>query len=139
MIIFSSLSISQDGFPGLTKNANKDNKIIPCGIEARQLLINKISDNKVKCKREGKDQYKRTLAECFVNNLSLSSYLVRKGYAFAYACAYDYAYDIANAYAYITDQVYSWLGRDKYKIAVFEPSLTRDASQFKYVSRGGQI
>ena len=35
-------------------------------------------------KKEGKDQYKRILAECFVNNLSLSSYLVRKGYAFAY-------------------------------------------------------
>ena len=70
--------------PELKQTCNKDKKIIPCGIEARKLLINKISDNNVKCKREGKDQYKRTLAECFVNNLSLSSYLVRKGYAFAY-------------------------------------------------------
>ena len=70
--------------PELKQTCNKDNKIIPCGIEARKLLIDKISDNKVKCKREGKDQYKRILAECFVNNLSLSSYLVRKGYAFAY-------------------------------------------------------
>ena len=57
-------------------DSNKDNKIIPCGIEARKLLIDKISDNKVKCKREGKDQYKRTLAECFVNNLSLSLSLI---------------------------------------------------------------
>ena len=70
--------------PELKQTCNKDNKIIPCGIEARKLLIDKISDNNVKCKREGKDQYKRTLAECFVNNISLSSYLVRKGYAFAY-------------------------------------------------------
>ena len=70
--------------PELKQTCNKDNKIILCGIEARKLLIDKISDNNVKCKREGKDQYKRTLAECFVNNLSLSSYLVRKGYAFAY-------------------------------------------------------
>ena len=70
--------------PELKQTCNKDNKIIPCGINARKLLIDKISDNKVKCKREGKDQYKRILAECFVNNLSLSSYLVRKGYAFAY-------------------------------------------------------
>ena len=70
--------------PELKQTCNKDNKIIPCGIEARKLLIDKISDNKVKCKREGKDQYKRILAECFVNNLSLSSYLVKKGYAFAY-------------------------------------------------------
>ena len=70
--------------PELKQTCNKDNKIIPCGIDARKLLIDKISDNNVKCKREGTDQYKRTLAECFVNDLSLSSYLVRKGYAFAY-------------------------------------------------------
>ena len=70
--------------PELKQTCNKDNKIIPCGIEARKLLIDKISNHKVKCKKEGKDQYKRTLAECFVNNISLSSYLVRKGYAFAY-------------------------------------------------------
>ena len=70
--------------PELKQTCNKDNKIIPCGIEARKLLIDKISDNIVTCKREGKDQYKRTLAECFVKDLSLSSFLVREGYAFAY-------------------------------------------------------
>ena len=31
-----------------------------------------------------KDFYKRTLAECFVNGESLSKFLVRSGYAFAY-------------------------------------------------------
>ena len=36
------------------------------------------------CIREGKDQYNRSLAECFVNNQSLSSFLVRSGYAFAF-------------------------------------------------------
>ena len=55
-----------------------------CGITAKQILIDKIADNNVNCINEGKDQYKRTLAECFVNNESLSSYLVRSGYAFAY-------------------------------------------------------
>ena len=55
-----------------------------CGMTAKKILIDKIGNNTVKCISEGKDQYKRTLAECFVNNLSLSSYLVRKGYAFAY-------------------------------------------------------
>ena len=55
-----------------------------CGVTAKQILINKIGNNNVKCISEGKDQYKRTLAECFVNNESLSSYLVRSGYAFAY-------------------------------------------------------
>ena len=55
-----------------------------CGKEAKQILIDKIANNKVTCIREGKDRYKRTLAECFVNKESLSSYLVRSGYAFAY-------------------------------------------------------
>ena len=70
--------------PELKQTCNKNNEIINCGIQARQLLINKIGKNKVNCIREGKDQYKRTLAECFVNDLSLSRFLVREGYAFAY-------------------------------------------------------
>ena len=55
-----------------------------CGIKAKQILIDKIAENKVSCVTEGKDRYKRTLAECFVNKESLSRYLVRSGYAFAY-------------------------------------------------------
>ena len=70
--------------PELKQTCNKNNEIIYCGIKARQLLIDKIDKNKVRCVREGKDQYKRTLAECFINDLSLSRFLVREGYAFAY-------------------------------------------------------
>jgi endonuclease YncB( thermonuclease family) len=70
--------------PELKQTCNKNNEIIYCGIQARQLLINKIGKKKVNCVKEGKDQYKRTLAECFVNDLSLSRFLVREGYAFAY-------------------------------------------------------
>ena len=70
--------------PELKQTCNKDNEIIYCGIKARQLLIDKIGKNKIICIREGKDQYKRTLAECFVNDLSLSRFLVREGYAFAF-------------------------------------------------------
>ena len=70
--------------PEIKQTCNKNDEVIPCGIEAKKLLTDKIGNNKVNCIKEGKDQYKRTLAECFVNNLSLSSYLVRKGYAFAY-------------------------------------------------------
>ena len=55
-----------------------------CGIMAKQILIDKIGNNNVECISEGKDQYKRILAECFVNDASLSSYLVKSGYAFAY-------------------------------------------------------
>ena len=70
--------------PELKQTCKKNSEIIYCGIEARQLLINKIGKDKVICVREGKDQYKRTLAECFVNDISLSRFLVREGYAFAY-------------------------------------------------------
>jgi endonuclease YncB( thermonuclease family) len=55
-----------------------------CGVTAKKILIDKIANKTVECISQGKDQYKRTLAECFVNNESLSSYLVRSGYAFAY-------------------------------------------------------
>ncbi len=70
--------------PELKQMCTKDGVKNSCGIKAKQILIDKIADNNVYCVKEGKDQYKRTLAECFVNNKSLSSYLVRSGYAFAY-------------------------------------------------------
>ena len=70
--------------PELKQTCVKEGLTEPCGVTAKEILIKKIGDNKVECINEGKDQYKRTLAECFVNNKSLSSYLVRSGYAFAY-------------------------------------------------------
>ena len=70
--------------PEIKQTCNKNNEIIKCGIQAKELLINKIGNNKVKCVKNGIDKYNRILAECFVNNQSLSKYLVREGYAFAY-------------------------------------------------------
>ena len=70
--------------PELKQTCNKNNETIKCGIQAKELLINKIGNNKVKCIKNGLDKYNRILAECFVNNQSLSKYLVREGYAFAY-------------------------------------------------------
>ena len=70
--------------PELKQTCIKDGVENPCGVTAKEILVNKIRNNIVKCISEGKDQYKRTLAECFVNNDSISSFLVRSGYAFAY-------------------------------------------------------
>ncbi|MDC0404501.1 thermonuclease family protein [Candidatus Pelagibacter sp.] len=70
--------------PELKQTCLKEGVKDLCGVSAKQILIDKIGNNNVKCISDGKDQYKRTLAECFVNNESLSSYLVRSGYAFAY-------------------------------------------------------
>ena len=70
--------------PELKQTCIKDGVEDFCGVTAKLILINKIGNNTVECISEGRDQYKRILAECFVNNESLSSYLVRSGYAFAY-------------------------------------------------------
>ncbi len=70
--------------PELQQTCQKNNKIYYCGIKAKRILIRKIGKNIPKCIKEGKDIYKRTLAECFINGESLSAFLVRSGYAFAY-------------------------------------------------------
>ena len=70
--------------PELKQTCLKDGQEVPCGMTARRLLAEKISNATVECISEGKDTYKRTLAECFVNGESLSKFLVRSGYAFAY-------------------------------------------------------
>ena len=70
--------------PEMKQTCIENGIINPCGVTAKKILMDKISNNEVICISEGKDQYKRTLAECFVNDESLSSYLVRSGYAFAY-------------------------------------------------------
>ena len=52
---------------------------------AKDKLKEKITNNILICVREkNKDKYRRTVAECFINGESLSTFLVRRGYAFAY-------------------------------------------------------
>ena len=70
--------------PELKQTCFKDEQEVSCGKFAKMLLKKKIGNKIPKCIREGKDIYKRTLAECFVDGESLSSFLVRSGYAFAY-------------------------------------------------------
>ena len=70
--------------PELKQTCMKDEQKVFCGMFAKMLLINKIGNETPKCISEGKDAYKRTLAECFINGESLSVFLVRSGYAFAY-------------------------------------------------------
>ena len=70
--------------PELKQTCLKDDQEVPCGMTAKKLLTEKIGNATIECISEGKDTYKRTLAECFVNGESLSKFLVRSGYAFAY-------------------------------------------------------
>ena len=70
--------------PELKQTCIQDDQELDCGMSAKMLLVKKIGNNTPECISEGKDVYKRTLAECFINGESLSSFLVRSGYAFAY-------------------------------------------------------
>ena len=70
--------------PELNQDCFKNGKKILCGVLAKKALLKKIGNKVPKCIIEGKDIYKRILAECFVNGDSLSKFLVRNGYAFAY-------------------------------------------------------
>ena len=70
--------------PELKQTCMKDEQKVFCGMFAKMLLIKKIGNETPKCISERKDAYKRTLAECFINGESLSVFLVRSGYAFAY-------------------------------------------------------
>ena len=61
---------------------------------AKYELKEKIKNNTLVCMREkDKDKYRRTVAECFINGESLSSFMVKKGYA----C--DYIYYSKGKYA----------------------------------------
>ena len=70
--------------PELKQTCIQNDVKVECGLSAKMLLVKKIGNNIPKCISEGKDVYKRTIAECFVNGESLSKFLVRSGYAFAY-------------------------------------------------------
>ena len=70
--------------PELKQTCMSGDQKVFCGMFARMLLVKKIDDVTPICIKEGVDNYKRTLAECFINGESLSVFLVKSGYAFAY-------------------------------------------------------
>ena len=70
--------------PELKQTCIQNDQEVECGLSAKMLLVKKIGNSIPKCISEGKDVYKRIIAECFVNGESLSKFLVRSGYAFAY-------------------------------------------------------
>ena len=85
-IVLNGVKIRFSGIdtPELKQTCMHGDQEIECGLFAKMLLMKKIGNNIPKCINEGKDVYKRMLAECFINDESLSKFLVRSGYAFAY-------------------------------------------------------
>ena len=70
--------------PEIDQECIKNGKIIKCGLLSKKALEDKIGNNTPLCIKKDTDRYKRTIAECFVDNVSLSKFLVANGYAFVY-------------------------------------------------------
>ncbi|MDC3162148.1 thermonuclease family protein [Candidatus Pelagibacter sp.] len=75
----------ETNFKGKKQFCLKNNEKINCGEISKASLINKIKDKKIRCLIEtNKDYFGRYLGECFINSESISTYMVRSGYAFDY-------------------------------------------------------
>ena len=68
--------------PELKQTCLQGDQEVTCGISAKMLLVKKIGNNTPECISEGKDVYKRTLAECFINGESLSKFFSEKWLCF---------------------------------------------------------
>ena len=84
-IRFGGIDAPESFYRGKKQECYLNEKKVFCGELSKQKLKEKISDNIVSCiKEEKKDIYQRIIAECFINGESLSSFMVRNGYAFDY-------------------------------------------------------
>ena len=84
-IRFGGIDAPESFYRGKKQECYLNEKKVFCGELSKQKLKEKISSNIVSCiKEEKKDIYQRIIAECFINGESLSSFMVRNGYAFDY-------------------------------------------------------
>ena len=79
-IRFSGIDAPESFFRGKKQTCKLENQKIFCGEISKKKLTQKIDNQIVKCFIEkNNDRYNRILAECFVNNESLSVYMVKNG------------------------------------------------------------
>ena len=98
-IRFSGIDAPESYYYGKRQVCYLDEIEVFCGKLSKGKLEEKIGTNPISCEREkNKDRYGRTLAECFVKGESLSKFMVRTGYAFAY---------IRYSKKYIEDEEYA--------------------------------
>lgn len=85
-IRFSGIDAPESYYKGKSQNCKLvlNNEAIFCGKLSKKILKEKIDNKIIFCIPESKDRYKRVIAECFLNNESISSFMVRSGYAFDY-------------------------------------------------------
>ena len=83
IIRFGGIDAPESFYRGKKQVCYLNEKEVFCGELSKEKLKEKIGSNIISCKKEkNKDIYRRTLAECFVNGESLSTFMVRNGYAF---------------------------------------------------------
>ena len=87
--------------PEKNQKCTKNKKKYNCGTVATKALINKISENAVKClTQKKKDRYNRFIGVCFVEQEDLNKWMVRNGYAISYR-RYSKDYILDEEYAKI--------------------------------------
>ena len=103
-IRFSGIDAPESYYKGKEQVCFKGDEKISCGKLSKDFLIKEINNLKVICEIEAKpDRYKRKLAECFVNDKSLSRILVKNGYAFDYPKYKKKKYSNEQEYAKINN------------------------------------
>lgn len=65
-----------------------------CGREARNILRAKIGKSAIRCEKEGRDQYMRELARCYLGETELNRWMVEQGWAVSYG---DYQREESDA------------------------------------------
>ena len=85
-IRFSGIDAPESYYKGKSQICNllSNNELVNCGKISKITLENKIKENIITCIKETVDRYNRVIAECFLNEESLSKYMVRSGYALDY-------------------------------------------------------
>ena len=84
-IRFGGIDAPESFFFGKKQFCYLDSIEVLCGMLSKEKLKEKIGKNFVKCLLEkNKDRNKRYVGECYINDESLSVYMVRNGYAFDY-------------------------------------------------------
>ena len=120
-IRLSGIDAPESYYRGKKQTCYLNSEKIYCGDIAKKKLIEKIKNNSISCKIEKeKDAFNRFLGECFLENESLSKFMVRSGYAFdfkkysknKYAKDEKYAKDNKLGF-WKTKFEYPWVWRDK--------------------------
>jgi len=86
-IRFSGIDAPESFYKGKQQICYDDKNKVYCGKTSKKILLEIIKNRRVMCRVENIDRYGRYLAECFLpgyEETSVSSIMVRRGYAFDY-------------------------------------------------------